>query len=174
MRTSAITDTTINVAWDASTDGGSGVASYRLSRNNAQVGGTITTTQFTDSGLAPGTTYTYSVQAVDTAGNASAQSGTTQAITTGTPPGGLAAKAAWTRARATQRALRRRSRISGTSVASSRVFPNLTFIEPVLMLQAPGDSSKWYVVEQDGFVRSFANIDNATVRSTTSSTSRIA
>jgi uncharacterized repeat protein (TIGR03806 family) len=38
-----------------------------------------------------------------------------------------------------------------------RAFPNLTFLEPVAMLQAPGDSSRWFVVEQNGIVRVFAN-----------------
>ena len=44
VRTSLVTDTTLTVAWDASTDAGSGVAGYRVSRNNAQVGGTVTAT----------------------------------------------------------------------------------------------------------------------------------
>ena len=38
-----------------------------------------------------------------------------------------------------------------------RVFPNLGFTAPVAMLQAPGDSSRWFVVEQAGHVRVFAN-----------------
>ena len=38
-----------------------------------------------------------------------------------------------------------------------RVFPNLSFANPVAMLQAPGDDSRWFVVEQGGVVRVFAN-----------------
>lgn len=38
-----------------------------------------------------------------------------------------------------------------------RVFPNFSFTAPVAMLQAPGDSSRWFVVEQAGRVRVFAN-----------------
>lgn len=38
-----------------------------------------------------------------------------------------------------------------------QVFPNLTFTNPVAMLQAPNDSSRWFVVEQAGVVRVFAN-----------------
>lgn len=38
-----------------------------------------------------------------------------------------------------------------------RVFPNLSFINPVAMLQAPNDNSRWFVVEQGGVVRVFAN-----------------
>ncbi|AKV03931.1 hypothetical protein AKJ09_10594 [Labilithrix luteola] len=44
-------------------------------------------------------------------------------------------------------------------------FPNLVFEAPVLMLQAPGDASRWYVVEQGvesgAAVKVFANDPNA-------------
>ncbi len=42
-----------------------------------------------------------------------------------------------------------------------RVFPNLSFAQPVSMKQAPGDSSRWYIGEQRGVVRVFDN-DQAT------------
>ena len=54
----------------------------------------------------------------------------------------------------------------GTAVAVGDVFANLTFSSPVLMLQAPGDASKWYVVEQPGMVRVFPNTDSTTALST--------
>jgi glucose/arabinose dehydrogenase len=38
-----------------------------------------------------------------------------------------------------------------------RVFPALEFSAPVAMLQAPGDGTRWFVVEQAGRVRMFAN-----------------
>src|SRR5262249_26562309 len=44
--------------------------------------GTITTSWFVDSGLAPGTTHTYQVRAVDAANNRSAASTTVSATTT--------------------------------------------------------------------------------------------
>ncbi len=37
------------------------------------------------------------------------------------------------------------------------VFPSLSFSSPVAMLQAPGDSTRWFVVEQAGQVRVFGN-----------------
>jgi uncharacterized repeat protein (TIGR03806 family) len=43
------------------------------------------------------------------------------------------------------------------------VFPGLTFASPVAMLQAPGDDSRWFVVEQAGRVRVFANDPAVTV-----------
>jgi uncharacterized repeat protein (TIGR03806 family) len=45
----------------------------------------------------------------------------------------------------------------GATIAVQRVFANLTFDQPLLMLQAPGDTSRWYVLEKTGAVRVFAN-----------------
>ncbi len=41
-----------------------------------------------------------------------------------------------------------------------RAFPNLSFTAPVLLLQAPHSSARWYVVEQAGRVRVFDNEPN--------------
>jgi len=43
------------------------------------------------------------------------------------------------------------------SVEVVRVFPQLGFLRPLAMLQAPDDASRWFVVEQDGLVRVFDN-----------------
>ncbi len=51
------------------------------------------------------------------------------------------------------------------TIGTQRVFPNLRFVDPVtqgshdpiLMLQAPGDASRWFVVERFGAVRVFDN-----------------
>jgi uncharacterized repeat protein (TIGR03806 family) len=47
------------------------------------------------------------------------------------------------------------------SIAVQRVFPNLQFSAPVGMLQQPGNSSRWHVIEQGGVVRVFDNIASA-------------
>ncbi len=45
-----------------------------------------------------------------------------------------------------------------SGVALTAAFPNLPGLSmPVALLQAPGNSARWYVVEQGGRVRSFAN-----------------
>ena len=44
-----------------------------------------------------------------------------------------------------------------TGVALQRVFPRLTFQQPLFALQAPGDSRRVYVVEKEGRVRVFDN-----------------
>ena len=65
---SSATDS-ISLSWDASADaGGSGTRQYHVTRNNGTPV-TVASTSFTDTGLAPDTTYTYSVTAEDNAGN---------------------------------------------------------------------------------------------------------
>ncbi|MEM7281353.1 MAG: PASTA domain-containing protein, partial [Pseudomonadota bacterium] len=67
--------TTISLSWDASTDSGSGVASYNIYRDGSSTPiGTSTTTGYNDGGLSSDTSYSYTVSAVDNEGNESAQS----------------------------------------------------------------------------------------------------
>lgn len=42
-------------------------------------------------------------------------------------------------------------------IAVQQVFTNLNFSQAVSMVQAPGDSTRWFVVEKTGVVRVFAN-----------------
>jgi glucose/arabinose dehydrogenase len=49
-----------------------------------------------------------------------------------------------------------------TPIALERVFPALSFASPVAMLQAPGNSTRWYVVERGGRVAVFPNDATAT------------
>jgi glucose/arabinose dehydrogenase len=53
------------------------------------------------------------------------------------------------------------------TVATEPAFPLVSMQAPVAMLQAPGDTSRWFVVEQQGLVRVFpnrANVSNAEAR----------
>jgi chitodextrinase len=80
---SAASSTRINLAWNPSTDNVA-VQGYFVFRNGVQVGTLpVGSTSYSDTGLAPNTSYTYSLEAVDAAGNRSARSSNT---TTGTPP----------------------------------------------------------------------------------------
>ncbi len=45
----------------------------------------------------------------------------------------------------------------GATIDIEHAFPNLTFDQPLALLQAPGDDSRWYAVERTGTVRTFAN-----------------
>ncbi|HET9472840.1 MAG TPA: PQQ-dependent sugar dehydrogenase, partial [Steroidobacteraceae bacterium] len=56
-------------------------------------------------------------------------------------------------------------RTTGTLTFATPRFTTLTFSQPVAMLQAPGDDTRWFVVEQGGFVRTFQN-DQAASSST--------
>ena len=47
--------------------------------------------------------------------------------------------------------------VTPLTLSVARVFPALTFNMPVAAVQAPGDASRWFVVEQQGKVRVFAN-----------------
>ena len=62
-----------DVSWNASTDIGSGVSSYAIYRG-ANQRGTSTTTSFTEPLPFQGSGYTYTVKAIDAAGNYSAAS----------------------------------------------------------------------------------------------------
>jgi acid phosphatase type 7 len=62
----------VNLSWSASTDD-VGVASYEIDRDGTPIG-TSSATSFTDTGVQPSTTYTYTVAALDSAGNRSGDS----------------------------------------------------------------------------------------------------
>jgi chitodextrinase len=72
LRRTAVTKSSITIAWDASTDNVA-VAGYRIYRNGVLVG-TANGTSYTDSGLNASTGYTYQVDAYDAKPNYSAKS----------------------------------------------------------------------------------------------------
>ncbi len=69
LRVAGVRYESVALAWDASTDN-VGVTGYRISRNGVQIA-VVTGTTFTASSLTSGTRYTFSVVAVDAAGNVS-------------------------------------------------------------------------------------------------------
>lgn len=48
------------------------------------------------------------------------------------------------------------------TVTTQPAFTALSFSQPVALLQAPGDSSRWFVLEKAGLVRVFVNDENTT------------
>jgi hypothetical protein len=153
----AVTPTQVNLAWSASTDsGGAGLAGYRVRRDGTEITTTAQTT-YSDTGLAANTAYSYTVRAYDNAtpANVSADSASRNVTTPAAAIGGLDTRPSNTTCLAG-------ARPSGSDTASVlRVFPALLFSSPILALQAPGDGSRWYVVQQGGQVLRFAN-NNAT------------
>ena len=94
LSASTVTATGATIAWTASTDD-VGVTGYQVFRNGTPVPGTVTGTSFTDTGLAPATTYNYTVSAFDAAGNNSVQSSPLPVTTAaaGTGPVNVASQA---------------------------------------------------------------------------------
>jgi uncharacterized repeat protein (TIGR03806 family) len=152
--------TQIGLTWTASTDAGSGVAGYRVFRDaSATPIATVAVTNYTDTNLTAGTTYSYTVRAFDAATpeNVSAASAAVDATTNAPPPptagSGLDARPA------NATCLAGDPPSSAVSFAVQRVFPNLpNFTVPIAMLQEPGNSARWYVVQQGGIVRKFNNV----------------
>ncbi len=75
----AVSSSKINLSWVASTDN-VGVAGYRIYRGGTQID-TSASNSYSNTGLSPSTTYTYTVAAYDTAGNVSGQSSPASATT---------------------------------------------------------------------------------------------
>jgi chitinase len=80
------TDTTITLAWNASTDN-VGVVAYDVYRGGTLIGSPATT-GFTATALSPSTSYAFQVRARDAAGNASASSAPLTVTTKANPPPG--------------------------------------------------------------------------------------
>jgi glucose/arabinose dehydrogenase len=145
--------TQIALTWTASTDAGTGVAGYRVFRDaGATAIATVTATNYTDASLAAATNYTYTVRAFDgaTPANESAASAAASATTPAAQPPPVV-------------------------LDTQRVFPNLAnFTQPIAMLQEPGNSARWYVVQKTGQVRVFDNTANvSTTRSFIDISSRL-
>lgn len=49
---------------------------------------------------------------------------------------------------------------SDAEIQLERAFPNLSFSSPVWLQQAPGETDRWFVIEQPGRVRVFADDEN--------------
>jgi len=83
VATSNATASSMQIAWNAV----SGAASYDVYRNGSKVNASaVTATSYTDTGLAAGTTYSWTVRAVDANGAEGAASSPASGTTTGSAP----------------------------------------------------------------------------------------
>ena len=81
------TASSVGLSWNASTDSTGTLAGYTVYRNGTSIGtANAGTNTFTDLTVQPSTTYSYTVDAFDTAGNHSAQSSALQVTTPAAPP----------------------------------------------------------------------------------------
>jgi len=87
LSATAITSSQINLAWTASTDN-VGVTAYKVLRGGVAIATLGNVTNYSDTGLTASTTYSYTVQACDGAGNCSAQSAAAAATTAPLPLNG--------------------------------------------------------------------------------------
>ncbi len=85
----AVSSSQIDLAWSPSIDN-VGVAGYKVRRDGLEVA-TVAVAAYTDTGLLASTTYTYTAEAFDAAGNVSGQSLPASATTLPAPPGPPAA-----------------------------------------------------------------------------------
>lgn len=92
VRATTVSSSRIDLAWNASSDN-VGVTGYSVSRDGVRVA-TLSATSWSDTGLAAGTTHTYTVDAIDAAGNRSAPSAAVTATTSTTPSSGITRRAA--------------------------------------------------------------------------------
>jgi YD repeat-containing protein len=83
LTATAASSSQINLSWSAPTDiGGSGLKGYKITRNGTALTPTTTTsTTYSDTGLAAGTAYTYTVAGYDNAGNTGPASAPASATT---------------------------------------------------------------------------------------------
>ncbi|HEY5807989.1 MAG TPA: PQQ-dependent sugar dehydrogenase [Povalibacter sp.] len=159
----AASSSSINVSWDASTDtGGSNLSGYRLYRNGATTAlATVNApaTTYADTGLTASTQYSYVVRAFDGAGNESSPSASISATTSAIPAmtSGLDTRPSNTTCVAWAR--------PASGSIQVQPFTSLSFDASVALLQAPGDDTRWYVVEQDGTIKTFQGA-NATATTT--------
>src|SRR5882672_7550808 len=161
--------TQVALTWSASTDsGGAGLAGYRVLRGGTEIA-TTAATSYTDSGLAASTAYSYTVRAYDgaTPANVSADSAPVNITTPATAVVGLDARPSNTTCLAGMP-----PRTDGARL--DRVFTNLSFSSPILALQAPGNPSRWFVVQQGGRVLVFPNTATPVTNTFIDITSRVA
>jgi len=83
LQVTDITDNSVSLSWKQVSD----ASGYNVYRNGVKINsGLISDTKFTDNNLSSGTTYTFTVKAVSSAGTESAASNSVNAKTTGQPP----------------------------------------------------------------------------------------
>ena len=155
LAVTSVTNTSINLAW-TETNNSDPAASYKIYEGSTVVG-TSTTTSATISGLAPGSTHTYTVTAVDSAGAQSAPSTsvtgtTTNPATVPAVPTGLAVTGtttssislAWTETNNSDPAASYKIYEGGTVVGTS------TTTSATINGLAPGSTHTYTVTAVDG------------------------
>ncbi len=147
----ATSSSSIQVDWNASTETGGSITSYKISRNGTALA-TVPDTFYTDNTAAPGTQYTYTVTATDNTGHTSA-AGSSNKVATPSVPGNVVATA--TSSTSVQIGWTASSEKGGT-IGSYEVFRNGSLLDtvpdtPYLDITAqPGTTYTYTVIALDG------------------------
>lgn len=169
----AASNSRIDLSWNDSTDsGGSNLSGYRIYRNGATAALTTVNaplTDYSDSGLAANTQYSYVVRAFDGAGNESTASTAVRATTLASAVPGISGLDA----RPSNTTCLAWARPTSGAISLTRVFAGSTFDSLVAMMQAPRDNSRWFVVEQAGAVKQFNVASPATATTFIDITGRV-
>jgi uncharacterized repeat protein (TIGR03806 family) len=164
LSATAASNIVINLSWTAATDN-VGVTGYRLER--CQAAGCTSFTQiatpsgmnYSDTSLLASTSYSYRVRAVDAAGNAGPFSNTGSATTQAAAPVvGLDVRPSNTTCVAPSKTPSN----TGNTIALQQVFAGVSLDQPLAMLQAPGDNTRWFVLQKTGAARVFPNTTTPT------------
>jgi fibronectin type III domain protein len=181
LRITASTDTTVTLAWNPSTDN-SGSFSYRVRErafNDLTYSVPQTRTTFTATRLWPGQTYTYTVWAVDAAGNRSGDSNTVshtvpQDVTPPTPAPQLTvspfrpARAGFSWTRSVDNVSQTRYTLYANGVPQADAFDLTSY---TLWTLTPGATYEFQVIARDVFGNATAGDPvSATMPSTTDTT----
>jgi chitodextrinase len=129
LTATAASATQVNLSWIASTDN-VGVSGYYVQRDGMVIATVNGKTTYTDSSASPNSTYSYSVVAFDTAGNAS-QTSNTATVTTGSLPDTTAPTAP--------------TNLTATAASATQV--NLSWAAST---DAGGSGLQYYIVKRDG------------------------
>jgi chitodextrinase len=174
---------TIDLRWDASTDN-VGVTGYKIYRNGAHVA-TVSGTSWSNTGLAASTTYSYSVAAIDAAGNQSSASNTASATTAAASTADTTAPTAPTNLTATAASTSSISLSWGASsdnvgVTGYRIYRNSSLVATVSGTSytdsglASGTTYSYFVraIDAAGNVSAASNTASATTPSSTGTTKK--
>ncbi len=86
VRATAVSGTSVQLTWTSSSETGGSIQSYQVDRNGATINTVPPSTSYTDTTAQPGTTYTYSVTAIDGIGAPSTPANANQVTTPGQAP----------------------------------------------------------------------------------------
>ncbi len=168
LSTSNITETTLSLSWNASTDN-VGVTGYDVYQGGSFIGSTATTS-YSVTGLTVVTSYSFTVKAKDAAGNQSADSNAANATTVDLTAPSAPSALAGSNVTETSVDLTWTASSDNVAVASYDVYQNATFLANTSGTSynvtglAASTSYSFYVIAKDaaGNVSSASNTENVT------------